>query len=592
MTTDETIRTPVLLGENTLRLLDTLNIACLHVDDDFVILEVNDKLTEAYGGTRDELVGHHCREFLSGEEFDRLVAIDAGFLDQGARHYQYEFSLRGKTGVAVPFLLHTSVNLNTAGVPASANVLLTDIRDQKRMQQDLAAANSALAQSRDALETEKRTLKAILFGIGDCVTIFDPAGHILLSNPLSRRVYGNGRAPLVGPDAESGAIFRIEIDGTERLFTGRVQTICDSRDRVSARAEILTEVTDQVRVEERDNEIRRMRRRIERSELGAEIVSRSPVMQPVLDRLLRCADVDSAVLLLGETGVGKELAARAIHARSSRGRRPFVPVNCGSILESLLESELFGHDRGAFTGAVASRPGLFREADGGTLFLDEVGDLNPAFQVRLLRALQEREVRPVGGSRAYPVDVRIISATNADLADLVARGRFRSDLYFRIAVIPVVIPPLRERREDILPLADYFLHQHAGRGAAAAKRLDTAACRLLLEYPWPGNIRELANAIEYAVAMSRRTILQSGDFPLLQAAPPAAPSRPAVPEPGHAAPRAADGPAAAYLKPWEVEERRTIVAALVRCKNNRERAARELGVSRTTLWRKIRTYHV
>jgi two-component system response regulator AtoC len=338
-----------------------------------------------------------------------------------------------------------------------------------------------------------------------------------------------------------------------------------------------------------------LRRRLSVLSGGAEgrfgMIGGSRRMQEVYALIELASRSEAPVLIVGETGVGKELVARAIHARSKRRDRPFVPVNCGSIPESLLESELFGHEKGAFTGAVASRIGLFREAEGGTLFLDEVGDLDPAFQVKLLRALQEREVRPLGGNRAYPVDVRIVSATNRDLAGMVARGSFRSDLYFRIAVIPVVIPPLRERREDILPLADNFLNKHAGRAAAAGRRLDPDARRLLLEYPWPGNIRELANAIEYAVAMSRRAVLQPADFPLLQAAQRAVPKSPvASTETGRFPQPVLDGLPPTYLKPWEVEERETILETLTRCKGNRGRAARKLRMSRTTLWRKIRRY--
>jgi len=581
------------LGENTLRLLDTLNIGFVHLDMDFLILEVNEQVLERYGGVREDLVGHHTREFLSAEDFERLAAIDGDFLERGVRHYQYEFVLRARGGEQVPFLLNTSVNLDADGVPVSTNVLLTDIGEQKRMQSELAEANRALAHSREALQNEKRTIEAILFGIGDCVTIFDPARRVLLTNPLGKKIYGDRDAPLLETPTDAGEVLRFEIDGVERLFTGRVQQIHDSQGRVSARAEILTEVTDQIRLEERENEIRQMKRRIELVEMGTDIVGPSPSMQKVLDRLLRCAEVESSVLLLGETGVGKELAARAIHARSKRSERPLVAVNCGSIPESLLESELFGHEKGAFTGAVASRVGLFREAEGGTLFLDEVGDLDPAFQVKLLRALQEREVRPVGGSRAYPCDVRIICATNRDLRQMVGRGLFRSDLYFRIAVIPVMIPPLRERREDILPLADHFLRKHAGRGNATVKRLDADASQLFLEYPWPGNIRELANAIEYAVAMSRRSVLQPGDFPLLQSARPIAPPHAAASaEVSRTAHVAAGYSGPAHLKPWEAQERQQIAEALAKCKGNRERAALDLGMSRTTLWRKIKTYDV
>ncbi len=256
-----------------------------------------------------------------------------------------------------------------------------------------------------------------------------------------------------------------------------------------------------------------------------EIAGESPAMWPILERLPHIARSDATVLITGESGTGKELLARAIHAASARGRHPFVPVNCGALPEGLLESELFGHVRGAFTGAVRDNKGLFQEATGGTLFLDEIGDLPLALQVKLLRALQERQVRPVGGSRELPIDVRVITATNADLRTLVDEGRFREDLYFRINVIHLEIPPLRQRREDIPALTRLFVERTCARFGLPPKEIHRDAMTVLLTYSWPGNVRELENVIEQAVAMESSPLITVGSLPQrilgeLAAAPP------------------------------------------------------------------------
>jgi len=231
------------------------------------------------------------------------------------------------------------------------------------------------------------------------------------------------------------------------------------------------------------------------------VIARSPAMQRVMDLVRRVAPSRTNVLITGESGTGKEMIARALHELSERAARPFVAVNCGALPESLMESELFGHEKGAFTGATARHEGLFRAAEGGTLFLDEIGELAPALQVKLLRALQDRKVRPVGGHREIEIDVRVIAATNRDLEKEVAEGRFRSDLFYRLNVIRVHLPPLRERPEDIPALAEHFLRKHA---AMEGKRLtfSNAALRWITAQDYPGNVRELENVIERAVALA------------------------------------------------------------------------------------------
>jgi len=297
------------------------------------------------------------------------------------------------------------------------------------------------------------------------------------------------------------------------------------------------------------------------------------------------------VLLLGETGVGKGVLAEAIHRRSPRAKEPFLPLNCGALPESLLESELFGHERGAFTGAVADKPGLLEAADKGTVFLDEVGELPLGTQVRLLRALENNEVLRVGSRRPRTIDVRFVAATNRDLESLIASGDFREDLYYRLNGISIVVPPLRQRASEIVPLAESFAREACRRAGSGDPRLSRAVAEALRSYAWPGNVRELRNAVE-------RALVVAGDAPIrpehlsLRAAPLVPPRSPA---PGPS-PAAALGSAAVDRKGLhgEVEEleRRRILEALERAGGNQTKAADLLGISRRTLLRRLDEYGV
>ena len=300
----------------------------------------------------------------------------------------------------------------------------------------------------------------------------------------------------------------------------------------------------------------------------AELVSGSEAMRQVFKRIGLAADSDATVLVLGETGTGKELVARALHRNSARAERPFVAVNCAAIPADLMESELFGHVKGAFTGAVSDRAGRFREAQGGTLFLDEVGDMPLPTQAKILRALQEREITPVGASRALPVNVRIIAATHRDMPDAVRQGRFREDLWYRLQVVPVHLPPLRERLGDVLLLAEHFLRQGGG---ASPKRLGADAARLLLAHDWPGNVRELRNAMERAALLCPGPVIGAEHIGL----------QPAV---AHGPAIDWNGPLAAAVAQLE---REMVTRALAAATGNRAEAARRLGLSRQQLYRKL-----
>jgi two-component system, NtrC family, response regulator AtoC len=303
----------------------------------------------------------------------------------------------------------------------------------------------------------------------------------------------------------------------------------------------------------------------------AEIEGKSPVMLEVYKLVARVASTTATVLVVGESGTGKELVARAIHSHSLRASAPFVPVNCTALSESLLESELFGHARGAFTGAIAAKRGLFEMADGGTLFLDEIGDMGPKMQGQLLRTLQDGEVRPVGSSESIRVDVRLVCATNRDLEADVKAGRFREDLYFRINVVTVKLPPLRDRPGDIPILISHFLVKVARREGRAEASMSREALDLLCRHSWPGNVRELENAVERAVAVAKGNVILPSDLPVevYGGAPPVAGGI------------IDDRPTLSEL------ERRYIALVLTECGGNKKKAAERLGIDRRTLYRAL-----
>jgi two-component system response regulator HydG len=317
------------------------------------------------------------------------------------------------------------------------------------------------------------------------------------------------------------------------------------------------------------------------------LVGHSLAIIDVMKTVARVAPTQASVLLLGETGTGKELVARTIHGYSERNERRFVAVNCSALAEGLLESELFGHVRGAFTGAASSRPGLFREADRGTLFLDEIGDISPALQARLLRALQEHEIVPVGSEAAIKVDARIIAATHRDLAALVRTGKFREDLYYRLNVVTLQLPPLRHRKQDIPLLLDHFLRELTERHGRGPVALDQEAQQRLLAYDWPGNVRELQNVLERALVLAEQDVIGSEHLPVeirpssesdLQPSP--------LPDQGSAVLE----PRGGGLLSLEEVERRHVMRVLEATGGSREEASRILGISRRTLTRMVQRW--
>ena len=307
------------------------------------------------------------------------------------------------------------------------------------------------------------------------------------------------------------------------------------------------------------------------------IIGQSPAMARLLEMVEQVAPTQATILITGESGAGKEVIANALHANSNRKEAPFVKINCAALTETLLESELFGHEKGSFTGADKRREGKFVQADGGSIFLDEVSEMSQAMQVKLLRVLQERELTRVGGSDVVKVDVRVIAASNKDLKKEIREGRFREDLFYRLNVVALAVPPLRERPDDIPLLAQSFLKMFAEKNARTISGFTPQAMQKLAQYAWPGNVRELMNTVERAVVLSRAELIDTGDlaFPMADQADSLTPVR---------------WPGSAEQLPLDEVEKRSILEALDACGGNKSEAARRLGITRKTLRKKLEKY--
>jgi DNA-binding NtrC family response regulator len=417
------------------------------------------------------------------------------------------------------------------------------------------------------------------YGTADAPMCWSLAGYVsgYASACLGREVYfqetecsaqGAERCLLIGRDAASWGddveAFRFDYQGAD---LGR--EVEHVRGVVHEQLQALERRERQVA--KRERELNLLRERVARFAASKHFVARSAVMNDVLDLAAQVAPIDTTVLVYGESGTGKEFIVRLIHDQSSRASQPFVSVNCAALTETLLESELFGHVRGAFTGAVRDKAGLFEVAGSGTLFLDEIGEVAPTVQAKLLRALQEREIRRVGAERNIRIDARVIAATNRDLRAAVSAGTFREDLYFRLGAFVITVPPLRERREDIPALAHEFVRRAAARVKKDVKAISPDAMTALMTYHWPGNVRELEHAIERAVIVSSGSSIKVRELP---------PELSQKPRPQHS-------DDSLDLK---AQERALIERALDRFRGNRKQAAEALHISTVTLWRKMKDY--
>jgi PAS domain S-box-containing protein len=437
----------------------------------------------------------------------------------------------------------------------------------------------------------------------DGLMVVDPQGMIVAVNPAMEGLTGYSREELLGQPCtildcdrcrgflpqdqkrqctlfKTGGVRRIRCvltrkDGSTLPFVKNAAVLKDDQGRVVGAVETLTDLSE---VLARDRVISRLRRELHREDGFHGLVGRAPAMLQLFELLTSAAASEAPVILYGESGTGKELASAALHRLSPRAPGPFIKVNSAALNQSLLESELFGHVKGAFTGAERTRVGRFEAAHRGTIFLDEIGDLPLQTQAKLLRVLQEKVIEKVGDHRPVPVDVRIITATHQDLSVLMEQGRFREDLFFRINVIPIHLPPLRERREDIPLLVEHFLERSAAKTQKPITGLSRGALELCWRYAWPGNVRELMNVIDYAFVLCPGGAILPEPLPVQITGRSPVPSRPRRPETGSSGSQRVS--------------REELIQALHAAQGQKSKAAALLGVSRVTLWKWLKEYNV
>ncbi|MBC7347047.1 MAG: sigma 54-interacting transcriptional regulator [Clostridia bacterium] len=508
---------------------------------------------------------------LGGQSFDLVVVLSPRVREQYP-------ALHGLHGV---LWWNLDDPLATPQAPEALLEAMRRCRDQVRVRVETLFRDGYF----HALLTLKENATRVLDSLAEGLVAHDLSRRIFFFNRAAERITGYAREEVLGRDCydvfpggfcghkcsfqESGACVPERQTGysvnitTKSGETRQVEvSVVPMRDNAGRTVGVLASYHDQTRLLE-------LERRLGEKQEFAGIITRDHKMFQIFDLIRAVANSNAPVLIQGETGTGKELVAAAIHREGWRARGPFVAVNCGALPQGTLESELFGHVKGAFTGAIRDKKGRFALADGGTIFLDEVGELPAATQVKLLRVLQEGTFEPVGGERTVKVQVRVISATNRDLKELVARGEFREDLYYRLCVVPINLPPLRERRNDIPLLATHFLERYAAEEQRSAVKLSSSALAALMDYHWPGNVRQLENAIRFALVKCPGRVIEPEHLP------PEITVRERVPAPARLR---------AKLTPEAIEK------ALEAAGDNKLRAAKLLGVSRATLYRYLRQH--
>ena len=456
-----------------------------------------------------------------------------------------------------------------------------------------------LAARRREIDVSHQRLEAVLDATGEAMALYDDSQRLLFANTWYEKIMGTREADMqaMSPHAlnklfkervqrpapvdegtsmelsdDSGDVVEHVVADQEksRVFYRSRKPVQDGRGDAIGSLYVYRDISTEIEIERMRKEVVRLRSQIETTYSFSGIIGSSPAMQRVYELMKRTMDSDVTVLVTGESGTGKELVAKALHFGGRRKEHPFVAVNCAAIPPTLIESELFGHEQGSFTGATTHRLGCFERAHGGTVLLDEVGDMHPDLQAKLLRVLQEREIQRVGGTTSIAVDVRVVAATNQDPSVAVKAGAFRTDLYYRLSAFRIAIPPLRERREDIRPLVDHFLKQSCERNGKSVTGVSPVALRVLMRHEWPGNVRELHGAVERAVLLEETDTLQAANLPPELS--------PVVPAPGKEALSLA------------AAEGRAIHRALEAADHNVSRAAQLLGISRATLHRKLKRH--
>ena len=504
----------------------------------------------------------------------------------------YNTCLTAKSGQEIPIDYNVAPIKDEKENPTGMVITFRDITKYKTDITNYKTMEEQSNQTISELRYQARLMKTVFDSMSDGIVVLSLAGHVLFINPSIHQVFGTEPLEgLLGKWSEKHSVFYPDketpypIDQILVTHISRGEAIRDQEifvrneeqgKGIHVRASVIPLFDENEEVVACVCVIRDIvRAELETTQSFDGIVGKSRNMQPMFALMQRAVESDITVLISGESGTGKELVARAIHFNSDREAGPFIIVNCAAIPETLIESELFGHERGAFTGATTQRIGKFERADGGTIFFDEIGDMQWVLQAKLLRVLQERQIQRVGSTTNIPVDIRVLTATNQDLKAAVEAGTFREDLFYRIAAFPIMVPPLRERCEDIPLLTDHFLKRYTEKVAKSIKAVSANALRLLMEYDFPGNVRELENTIERAVLLETTDLLQSSSLP-----------------PQISSQTILSSPNATEILPFAEVERQILAHALKVMDNNVTRAAQALDIPRTTFYRKLRLYQL
>ena len=502
-------------------------------------------------------------------------------------------------------LLHKLLYIRKPFAPEEIQQITLALVEKWNVGRELAAKQQQLTTSHQRLEISHQRLETVLDSTADAIGMFDEAGSVLFANQYYQQLFDLTETQLrqMSPDElkvwmktrfQKSKLSQAEgntppesleediveevgdaSQAEQRLFYRSTTPVYNSQDDFAGNVVSYRDMSKELKIQQMQAEVLRLRAELETTYSFGEIVGKSQNMQQTFALIQRAAESDITVLISGESGTGKELVARAIHFNSPRKSGPFVTVNCAAIPETLIESELFGHERGAFTGATEKRIGKFEHANRGTLFLDEIGDMPLIMQAKLLRVLQERQVQRVGGTANIPTDIRVLAATNQNLEEAVKAGSFRNDLFYRIATFPIVVPPLKDRREDIPLLANHFLKKYTESAEKSINAIAASTLRFLTQYDFPGNVRELENIIERAVLLETTELLQPSNLP------------PQILSVTFALPTAIDS---TEILPLEEVERQTLVHALKVTDNNIKKAAQALNIDRSTLYRKLKLY--
>ena len=505
-------------------------------------------------------------------------------------------------------LLHKLLYIRKPFVSEEVQQITLSLVEKWNVEQELATKQQQLITDHQNLELSHERLDTVLNCTEDALGLFDDAGQLLYANQFYERLFDLTEDELrqVPPDElkatinarfqtselaewEHGLLYdnlEHELDecgdpirSKPRSYYRSITKVLNNKGDFAGYVVSYRDMSKMLQIQEMEAEVLRLRAELEVTHSFDEIVGKSENMQQMFSLMQRAEESDITVLITGESGTGKELVARAIHAYSPRRSAPFITVNCAAIPEPLIESELFGHEQGAFTGATKKRIGKFETANKGTIFFDEIGDMQWGLQAKLLRVLQERKIQRVGSTTPIPIDIRVLTATNQNLAAAVEAGTFRQDLYYRIAAFPIVVPPLRERRDDIPLLANYFLRKYAKSMMKSIKAISDGALLLLMQYDFPGNVRELENMIERAVLLETAALLQPNNLSSQMSSEISTQPILFIPD-------------STGIVPLEEVERQTLAHALKVMDNDVTKAAQALKIHRSTLYRKVKLYQL